>query len=143
MCWPILCNVNWTTENCSYSYLSTTPMRHMGIGGMTPVIPNFGTMGVWWVSYIFSPYFPQTSKYFQKNRNIDGLQSWSVNRKTHLEGVIPLCGKIIYLCKSTMYFCRHNNIMIYLLNFNTIYIIILATCFDSYESSSGINFKNY
>jgi hypothetical protein len=29
--------------------------------------------------------------------------------------------------------------MIYLLNFNITYIIILATCFDSYESSSGIN----
>ena len=33
--------------------------------------------------------------------------------------------------------------MIYLLNFNMTYIIIFATCFDSYESSSGINFKNY
>jgi hypothetical protein len=31
--------------------------------------------------------------------------------------------------------------MIYLLNFNITYIIILATCFDSYESSSGINFQ--
>jgi len=31
--------------------------------------------------------------------------------------------------------------MIYLLNFNLIYIIIFATCFDSYESSSGINFQ--
>jgi len=28
--------------------------------------------------------------------------------------------------------------MLYLLNFNTTYIIILATCFDFYESSSGI-----
>ena len=28
--------------------------------------------------------------------------------------------------------------MIYLLNFNITYIIILATCFDSFESSSGI-----
>ena len=37
--------------------------------------------------------------------------------------------------KSTIYFRRHNN-MVYLLNFNTKYIIILATCFDSYESSS-------
>ena len=46
-------------------------------------------------------------------------------------------------CKSTIYFRRHNNIMVYLLNFNITYIIILATCFDSYESSSGINFKNY
>jgi len=27
--------------------------------------------------------------------------------------------------------------MVYLLNFNIRYIIILATCFDSYESSSG------
>ena len=44
--------------------------------------------------------------------------------------------------KSTIYFHRHNNI-IYLLNFNITYIIILATCFDSYESSSGINFKTY
>ena len=33
--------------------------------------------------------------------------------------------------------------MIYLLNFNITYIIIFATCFDSYESSSGINFKTY
>ena len=33
--------------------------------------------------------------------------------------------------------------MVSLLNFNITYIIILATCFDSYESSSGINFKNY
>ena len=32
--------------------------------------------------------------------------------------------------------------MVYLLNFNITYTIILATCFDSYESS-GINFKNY
>jgi len=31
--------------------------------------------------------------------------------------------------------------MIYLLNFNITYIITLATCFDSYESSSGINFQ--
>ena len=31
--------------------------------------------------------------------------------------------------------------MIYLLNFNITYIIILATCFDSYESSSDINFQ--
>ena len=28
--------------------------------------------------------------------------------------------------------------MVYLLNFNITYIIILATCFDSYESFSGI-----
>jgi len=40
-----------------------------------------------------------------------------------------------------MYFRQHNNIMVYLLNFNITYMIILATCFDSYESSSGINFK--
>ena len=46
-------------------------------------------------------------------------------------------------CKSTIYFRRHNNIMVYLLNFNITYINILATCFVSYESSSGINFKNY
>ena len=31
--------------------------------------------------------------------------------------------------------------MVYLLDFNITYIIILATCFDSYESSSGINFQ--
>jgi hypothetical protein len=31
--------------------------------------------------------------------------------------------------------------MVYLLNFNITYIIILATCFDSYESSSDINFQ--
>jgi hypothetical protein len=31
--------------------------------------------------------------------------------------------------------------MIYLLNLNVTYII-LATCFDSYESSSGINFQD-
>jgi len=45
-------------------------------------------------------------------------------------------------CKSTIYFRRHNN-MIYLLNFNVTYTIIFATCSDSCESSSGINFKNY
>ena len=28
--------------------------------------------------------------------------------------------------------------MVYLLNFNITYVIILATCFDSYKSSSGI-----
>ena len=39
-----------------------------------------------------------------------------------------------------IYFRQHNN-MIYLLNFNITYIIILATCFDSYQSSSGINFQ--
>jgi hypothetical protein len=50
-------------------------------------------------------------------------------------------GESIY-CKSTIYFRRHNIIMVYLLNFNIIYTIILATCFDSYESSSGLNFKN-
>jgi len=44
-------------------------------------------------------------------------------------------------CKSTIYFRRHKNIMIYLVNFNITYIIILATCFDSCESSSGINFQ--
>ena len=33
--------------------------------------------------------------------------------------------------------------MIYLLNFNITYIITFATCFDSYESFSGINFKTY
>ena len=33
--------------------------------------------------------------------------------------------------------------MIYLLNFNITYIISFSTCFNSYESSSGINFKNY
>ena len=43
-------------------------------------------------------------------------------------------------CKFTIYFRRHNN-MIYLLNFNITCIIIFATCFDSYESSSGINFQ--
>jgi len=48
--------------------------------------------------------------------------------------------KCIY-CKSTIYFRRHNNITAYLINFNIAYIIILVTCFDSYESSSGINFQ--
>ena len=46
-------------------------------------------------------------------------------------------------CKSTICFRRHKNIMVYLLNFNITYIIILATCFDYYESSSGLIFKNY
>jgi len=32
--------------------------------------------------------------------------------------------------------------MIYLLNFNITYVIIFATCFDSCESSSGINILN-
>jgi len=45
-----------------------------------------------------------------------------------------------FYCKSTIYYRRHNN-MIYLLNFNITYIVILATCFDSYESSSGINIQ--
>jgi len=31
--------------------------------------------------------------------------------------------------------------MIYLLNFNITYIIIFATCLNSYEPSSGINFQ--
>ena len=31
--------------------------------------------------------------------------------------------------------------MVYLLNFNVTYIIIFATCFDFYESTSGINFQ--
>jgi len=31
--------------------------------------------------------------------------------------------------------------MIYLLNFNITYIIILATCFDPYESSLNINIQ--
>ena len=46
--------------------------------------------------------------------------------------------KLSIYCKSTIYFRRHKNIMVNLLNFNITYIIILATCFDSYESSSGI-----
>jgi len=33
--------------------------------------------------------------------------------------------------------------MVYLLNFNVTYIIILATCFDSYKSSSGILFYSF
>ena len=33
--------------------------------------------------------------------------------------------------------------MIYLLNLNITYTIIFATCFDSYESSSGTDIKNY
>ena len=45
---------------------------------------------------------------------------------------------IIDYCKSTIYFCQYNNICIY---FNITYIVILATCFDSYESSSGINIQ--
>ena len=52
-------------------------------------------------------------------------------------------GLLSIYCKSTVYFCQHNNIMVYLLGFNITYIIILATCFDSYESSSGLNFKNF
>ena len=57
------------------------------------------------------------------------------------EGVVQLCGKIICLLEIYNIFRRHNN-MVYLFNFNITYIIIFATCFDSYESSSGINFKN-
>ena len=45
---------------------------------------------------------------------------------------------IIDYCKSTEYFRQHNN-MIYV--FTSIYIVILAICFDSYESSSGINIQ--
>ena len=43
-------------------------------------------------------------------------------------------------CKSTIYFRQHNNIDIFIY-FNITYIIILATCFESYESSSDINFQ--
>jgi hypothetical protein len=48
---------------------------------------------------------------------------------------------MIYLLKICTIFRWHNN-MIYLFNFNITYTIIFATCFDPYESSSGINFKN-
>jgi len=58
----------------------------------------------------------------------------------NLEGVIPLCGKIIYLLYIYNIFRRHNNRK-YLINFNITYIIIFGTCFDFYESSSGINIK--
>ena len=54
-----------------------------------------------------------------------------------------VCSSMIIYCESTIYFRRHSNIMVYLLNCNITYVIILATCFDSYESSSGIKFKNY
>ena len=50
----------------------------------------------------------------------------------------PRCIYIIDYCKSTVYFRQHNNICIY---FNITYIVTLATCFDSYESSSGINIQ--
>ena len=63
------------------------------------------------------------------------------HNKNFCLGVIPLCGKIIYLLQIYNIFRRHNN-MIYLLNFNITYIIIFATCFDFCDSSSGINFKN-
>ena len=47
-------------------------------------------------------------------------------------------GSYSIYCKSTIYFPRHNNIMVYLLNFNITHIIILATCFDSYESVNPV-----
>jgi hypothetical protein len=46
---------------------------------------------------------------------------------------------IIDYCKSTIYFRKHNSICSY---FNITYIVILATCFDSFESSSGINIQD-
>ena len=45
---------------------------------------------------------------------------------------------MINYCKSTIYFRQHKNICIY---FNITYIVILATFFDSCESSSGINIE--
>ena len=45
---------------------------------------------------------------------------------------------MIDYCKSKIYFRQHNNICIY---FNITHMVILATCFDSYESSSGINIQ--
>ena len=47
---------------------------------------------------------------------------------------------VIDYCKSTIYFRQKQqyDVCIY---FNITYIVILATCFDSYESSSGINIQ--
>ena len=69
-------------------------------------------------------------------RRPDGHASQQTNKQTNKQ-----CLSIY--CKSIIYFRRHNNIMVYLFSFNITYIIILATCFDSYESSSGLIFKNY
>ena len=64
---------------------------------------------------------------------------------------------MIDYCKSTIYFHQHNNMMYVFTSiehtYNIVilptcysysyssYIVILATCFDSYESSSGINIQ--
>ena len=64
---------------------------------------------------------------------------WHVD-KYNLEGAIPLCGKTIYLLQIYNIFqsIKQYDICIY---FNITYIVILATCFDSYELSSGINIQ--
>jgi len=59
---------------------------------------------------------------------------------TYLEGVIPLCGKINYLLKIYNIFPSTQQYVI-CIYFNITYIIILATCFESFESSSGIHFQ--
>jgi len=58
----------------------------------------------------------------------------------YLEGVILLCGKTVLLLQIYSIFpsTQQYDICIY---FNITYIVILATCFDSYESSSGINIQ--
>ena len=65
------------TENCPFRCLYTTSIRHMGRGGINPLIPNFGITWMWSVSYTFSPHFPQTSNHFPENRRIGGPQSRS------------------------------------------------------------------
>ena len=47
--------------------------------------------------------------------------------------------KIIFYCKSTMYFV--DKTMMYLRNFQYNIYTYFATCFDSSESSSGVKFK--
>jgi len=61
------------------------------------------------------------------------LCRWEVDPFVDLSLSCKLFSTSIY-CKSTIYFRRHNNIMVYLLNFSITYIIILATCFDPYEN---------
>ena len=68
---------------------------------------------------LFMPFARHTSTVTILKQTADRL-SCAIN----LEGVIPLCGKIIHLLEIYNIFRRHNN-MIYVINFNITYIITL------------------
>jgi hypothetical protein len=70
----------------------------------------------------------------------DTIPIWAISLQSSSKRINKFSVYLFIYCKSTVYFGRHNSIMVYLLNFNITYTIILTTCFDSYESSSGINF---